>query len=65
HAIDTSQQNLDLNNRAYQTGAVKTEKVIRANLLDAMVRAGHARAAHDQALHLAEIAYLLGSEVIE
>ncbi|MEW8026415.1 MAG: TolC family protein [Candidatus Thiodiazotropha sp.] len=64
-AVDTSQQNLDLSNRAYQTGAVKTEKVIEANLLDAMVRANLARASHDQALHLAEIAYLLGSEVIE
>ncbi|MES9971564.1 MAG: TolC family protein [Candidatus Thiodiazotropha sp.] len=64
-AVETSQQNLDLSNRAYQTGAVKTEKVIQANLLDAMVRANHARASHDQALHLAEIAYLLGSEIIE
>jgi outer membrane protein TolC len=64
-AVDTSRQNLELNNRAYQTGAVKTEKVIEANLLDAMVRASYARASHDQALHLAEIAYLLGSEVLE
>jgi outer membrane protein TolC len=64
-AVDTSKQNLDLSNRAYQTGALKTEKVIKANLLDAMVRANHARAAHDQALHLAEITYLLGSEAIE
>ncbi|MEW8428110.1 MAG: TolC family protein, partial [gamma proteobacterium symbiont of Ctena orbiculata] len=64
-AVDTSEQNLDLSNRAYQTGAVKTEKVIEANLMDAMVRANLARASHDQALHLAEIAYLLGSEVIE
>ncbi|PVV05651.1 MAG: hypothetical protein B6D77_18670 [gamma proteobacterium symbiont of Ctena orbiculata] len=64
-AVDTSEQNLDLSNRAYQTGAVKTEKVIEANLMDAMVRANLARAAHDQALHLAEIAYLLGSEAIE
>ncbi|MES9815290.1 MAG: TolC family protein [Candidatus Thiodiazotropha sp.] len=64
-AVETSQQNLDLSNRAYQTGAVKTEKIIEANLLDAMVRANLARASHDQALHLAEIAYLLGSEVIE
>jgi outer membrane protein TolC len=64
-AADTSQQNLDLSNRAYQTGAVETEKVIKANLMDAMVRANLARASHDQALHLAEIAYLLGSQVIE
>ncbi|MCU7853701.1 MAG: TolC family protein [Candidatus Thiodiazotropha sp. (ex Monitilora ramsayi)] len=64
-AVDTSFENRDLSNRAYQTGAVKTEKVIEASLLDAMVRASHARATHDQALHLAEIAYLLGSEALE
>jgi outer membrane protein len=64
-AVDTSKENRDLNNRAYQTGAVKTEKVIEANLLDALVRAGHYRAQHDQALHLAEIAYLLGKEAVE
>ncbi|MCU7856252.1 MAG: TolC family protein [Candidatus Thiodiazotropha sp. (ex Lucinoma borealis)] len=64
-AVATSQENRDLSNRAYQTGAVKTEKVIEANLLDAMVRANHSRALHDQALHLAEIAYLLGKEAVE
>ncbi|MEW8505429.1 MAG: TolC family protein [Candidatus Thiodiazotropha sp.] len=64
-AVDTSEQNLDLSNRAYQTGAVKTEQVIKANLMDAMVRANLARASHDQALHLAEIAYHLGKEVID
>lgn len=64
-AVDSSQQHLDLNNRAYRTGAVETEKVIKANLTDAMVRASHARASHDQALYLAEIAYLLGSQVLE
>ncbi|MCU7807151.1 MAG: TolC family protein [Candidatus Thiodiazotropha sp. (ex Semelilucina semeliformis)] len=64
-AVETAQENRDLSNRAYQTGAVKTEKVIEANLMDAMVRANHFRAMHDQALHLAEIAYLLGKEVVE
>jgi outer membrane protein TolC len=64
-AVTTSEQNLDLSNRAYQTGAVKTEKVIQASLMDALVHASLARASHDQALHLAEIAYLLGSEAIE
>ncbi|MCU7843038.1 MAG: TolC family protein [Candidatus Thiodiazotropha sp. (ex Monitilora ramsayi)] len=64
-AVNTAQENRDLSSRAYQTGAVKTEKVIEANLMDALVRANHYRSKHDQALHLAEITYLLGKEVVE
>ena len=64
-AVETARENRDLSSRAYQTGAVKTEKVIEANLMDALVRANHYRAKHDQALHLAEITYLLGKEVTE
>lgn len=64
-AVTTSKENRDLTSRAYQTGAVETQKVIEANLLDAMIRANHYRALHDQALHLAEISYLLGKEAIE
>ena len=33
--------------------------------MDALVRANHYRAKHDQALHLAEITYLLGREATE
>jgi outer membrane protein TolC len=64
-AVDTSQENLDISNRAYQTGAVETANVIKANLTDAMIRASHARASHDQALYLAEITYLLGTEALD
>jgi outer membrane protein TolC len=64
-AVSTSQENRDLTSRAYRTGAVETQKVIEANLFDAMIRANHYRALHDQALHLAEISYLLGKETIE
>ncbi len=63
-AVATSSENRDLTSRAYQTGAVGTQKVIEANLFDAMVRANHFRAMHDQALHLAEISYLLGREAM-
>lgn len=63
-ALDISNENLNLSKRGYQTGAVKTEKVIEANLLDALVQANHFRAKHDQALHLAETAYLLGKETV-
>ncbi len=64
-AIATSKENRDLTGRAYQAGAVETQKVIEASLFDAMIHASHYRAQHDQALHLAEIAYLLGKEVME
>jgi outer membrane protein TolC len=63
-ALATSRENRDLTRRAYQTGAVETQKVIKANLFDAMIHANHYRAMHDQALHLAEIAYLLGTEAM-
>ncbi|MET0065768.1 MAG: TolC family protein [Candidatus Thiodiazotropha sp.] len=64
-SLATSEQNRDLTGRAYQTGAVDTQKVIEADLFDAMIRANHYRARHDQALHLAEISYLLGKEATE
>jgi outer membrane protein TolC len=63
-AIETSHENLDLTSRAYQTGAVDTQKVIEANLFDALIQANHYRAMHDQALHLSEISYLLGREAM-
>ncbi|MGD9164430.1 MAG: TolC family protein [Chromatiales bacterium] len=64
-AMVTSRENLDLTRRAYQTGAVETQKVIEANLVDAMIQASNYRAMHDQVLHLAEIAYLLGKEAMQ
>jgi outer membrane protein TolC len=65
HSLETSRENRDLTVRAYRTGAVDTEKVIEANLFDAMIRANHLRAKHDKALYLAEISYLLGKEAVE
>jgi outer membrane protein TolC len=64
-SLQTSTENRSLNNRAYQTGAVDTQKVIEADLLDAMIRANHYRARHDHALHLSEITYLLGKEAVK
>lgn len=64
-SLGTSKENRDLTSRAYQTGAVETQQVIEADLFDAMIRANHYRAQHDQALHLAEISYLLGKEATE
>jgi outer membrane protein TolC len=60
-----AKENRDLTGHAYRTGAVDTKKVIEANLFDAMVQANYYRAKHDQALHLAEISYLLGKEAVE
>lgn len=64
-AIATSRENRDLTTRAYHTGAVDTQKVIEANLFDAMIRSNLYRAMHDRALYLAEISYLLGREASE
>jgi outer membrane protein TolC len=65
NTLTISKENRELTGRAYRDGAVDTEKVIEANLFDAMVQANHYRAKHDQALHLAEISYLLGKEAAE
>ncbi len=65
HSLITSKENRNLTSRAYKSGAVDTQKVIEANLFDAMIRANHYRAKHDQALHLAEISYLLGKEALQ
>lgn len=64
-AVEISTENLDLSKRAYQTGAIKTEKVIEANLFHALVRSNHFKAQHDLALHLAETAALLGKETVQ
>jgi outer membrane protein TolC len=64
-SLETSRENRELTVRAYRTGAADTQKVIEANLFDAMIRANHLRAKHDQALYLAEISYLLGKEAVE
>lgn len=64
-SLATSRENRKLTDRAYQTGAVETQSVIEASLFDAMIQASHYRAKHDQALHLAEISYLLGREALE
>jgi outer membrane protein TolC len=61
----TSSENRKLTSSAYKSGAVDTQQVIEANLFDAMIRANHYRAKHDQALHLAEISYLLGKEALQ
>lgn len=65
HSLMTSEENSELTGRAYKSGAVDTQKVIEANLFDAMIKANHYRARHDQALHLAEISYLLGKEALQ
>ncbi len=65
HTLEISKENLELTSRAYRTGSADTKKVIEANLFDAMIRANYYRAKHEQALHLAEISYLLGKEAVE
>ncbi len=62
---ELAKENRDLTSRAYRTGSANTQKVIEANLFDAMIRANYYRAKHEQALHLAEISYLLGKEAVE
>lgn len=58
-----SDEYTDLSSRALQIGMAKPKDLIEAYILDAMNKGRLLKATHDQLLHIAEIEYLIGSEV--
>ena len=62
-ASKTAEENMDLTSRAFQIGASKPQDVIEAHILYAIIKGNLLRAQHDQMLKLAEIDYVLGSEL--
>ena len=62
-ASHTAEENVDLTSRAFQIGASKPQDVIEAHVLNAIIKGNLLRAQHDQLLKLAEIDYVLGSEI--
>ena len=62
-ASRTAAENVDLSSRAFQIGASKPQDVIEAHILFAIIKGNLLRAQHDQLLKLAEIEYVLGSEL--
>ncbi len=62
-AMKAAQENRELNTRAYQNELVETEKVIRAQLMEAFMSAQHYRARYDHATLQARLDLVVGREV--
>ena len=62
-AMKSAQENRDLNTRAYENGLVETEKVIRAQLLEAVMTAQHYLARYQYTALLSQLSLVVGAEV--
>jgi outer membrane protein len=64
-AMQSAQENRELNMRAYQEELVETEKVIRAQLMEALMSAQHFKARYDYAVILSQLSLTVGKEIGE
>ena len=62
-AMNAATENRDLNTRAYENDLVETEKVIRAQLMEALMQAQHYKACYDHVALQSQINLLVGTEV--
>jgi outer membrane protein len=62
-AMTAAQENRDLNTRAYQNELVETEKVIRAQLVEALMCAQHYKTRYDHIALQSQLSLVVGSEV--
>ncbi len=63
--MKAAQDNRDLNERAYQNELVETEKVIRAQLVEALMTAQHYKSRYDHISMQSQLTVLVGTEVRE
>ncbi len=63
-AMKASEENRDLNIRAYQQQLIETEKVIRAQLMEALMTAQHLKARYDHAALRSSLDLIVGTEVM-
>jgi outer membrane protein len=63
-AMNAAVENRDLNVRAYKNELVETEKVIRAQLMEALMSASHYRTLYDHVALQSQITLLVGTEVL-
>ena len=63
-AMETSIENRDLNTRAYQNELVETEDVIRAQLVEAFMKAQHFKMRYDYVALQARLDLVVGTEVL-
>lgn len=64
-AMQSAQDNRDLNTRAYQNGLVETDKVIRAQLVEALMSAQHYMARYQYTELLSRLSLVVGTEIQE
>jgi outer membrane protein TolC len=64
-AMNAATENRDLNTRAYQNELVDTEKVIRAQLMEALMIAQHDKACYDHVALQSQLDFLVGTEVLK
>ncbi len=62
-AMKSAQDNQDLNTRAYENGLVETEKVIRAQLVEALMTAQHYMARYQCSTLLSQLSLVVGTEI--
>jgi outer membrane protein len=63
-AMTAAQENRDLNTRAYQSELVETEKVIRAQLVEALMSAQHFKTRYDNLALRSQLDLLVGTEIV-
>lgn len=63
-AMSAAVENRDLNTRAYQNELVETEKVIRAQLMEALMSAQHYKARYDHIALQSQLNLVVGTEVL-
>jgi len=64
-AMKSAEENRDLNTRAYQNELVETEKVIRAQLMEALMCAQHYKTCYDHLALQSQLNLLVGTEVLK
>jgi len=64
-ALQAATENRDLNTRAYQNELVETEKVIRAQLMEALMSAQHYKTRYDHIALQSQLNLLVGTEVLK
>jgi outer membrane protein TolC len=62
-AMKAAQENRDLNIRAYQSELVETEKVIRAQLVEALMTAVHYKTRYDHVALQSQLNLVVGTEI--
>lgn len=64
-AMNAAVENRDLNTRAYQNELVETEKVIRAQLMEALMSAQHYKVRYDHLALQSQLNRIVGKEILK